>query len=63
VELIKAEDIKPGQVIRNGERCYTVVSITDTGRPFAFDAQVTDSEGVEHSLGIWRGEHYAAKEG
>jgi hypothetical protein len=59
---VKAEDIKPGQTIKNGERWYTIISIADTGRPFAFDAQVTDSDGAEHPLGIWRGEHYPVQE-
>jgi hypothetical protein len=63
VKTVKAEDIKPGMAIRNGRRWYAVVSITDPGRPLAFDALVTDAGGAGHSLGIWRGGDYLVKEG
>lgn len=55
---VKAEDITPGRVIIIRRQPFTVISIDDHGQPLAFDSVVTDSEGGQHTLGIWRGMDY-----
>lgn len=61
-KTVRAEDIKPGQVIIIRRQRFMVVSIDDHGQPLAFDSVVTDSDGGRHALGIWRGADYQTGE-